>query len=101
MAWSFGTPWPSDGSLTSSQSASGEPNFLVGLADAPNTLAYFKFHVDWSNPANTTLDGPSNLAVDPFTQSCSTSFGVCIPQLGTSQKLDSLGDRVMNRLAYR
>src|SRR5205807_8425464 len=29
------------------------------------------------------------------------SGGTCIPQSGTTQKLDSLGDRLMYRLAYR
>ena len=35
-----------------------------------------------------------------YTQAC-PSTGTCIPQPGTSQQLDSLGDRLMHRLAYR
>src|ERR1700736_2796998 len=38
------------------------------------------------------------IAVAPFTQAC--NGGVCIAQ-PNSQKLDSLGDRLMYRLAYR
>jgi hypothetical protein len=79
----------------------GEPNFMVGLADAANTLWYFTFHVDWSDPTKTKVDGPISLGVAPFSQPCSAQFGVCIPQLGTGQQLDSLGDRMMSRLAYR
>jgi hypothetical protein len=37
--------------------------------------------------------------VDLFNQAC--NGGVCIPQLGTTETLDSLGDRLMYRLAYR
>src|SRR5215469_5621926 len=56
-----------------------------------------------SNPNFTngtaTLGGPTNIAVAAFTPAC--NGGTCIPQLGTSQKLDSLADRLMYRLAYR
>src|SRR5439155_25407341 len=77
----------------------GEPNYMVGLSTVANNLSYFKFHVDWANPANTTLSGPTNLAVTAF--SLARGGGACIPQSGTTQKLDSLGYRVMNRLSYR
>src|SRR5438105_15584329 len=35
-----------------------------------------------------------------YSEPCS-STGTCIPQAGTSQRLDSLADRLMYRLAYR
>jgi hypothetical protein len=47
-----------------------------------------------------TLNGPTNLAVAAFSAACSGG-GTCIPQSGTTQKLDSLADRLMYRLAYR
>ncbi|HCC58513.1 MAG TPA: hypothetical protein DEQ47_14895, partial [Solibacterales bacterium] len=65
-----------------------------------NSLNLWKFHVDWATPASTTLTGPTNIPVDTFTAACSGG-GACIPQPGTSQKLDSLADRLMYRLAYR
>lgn len=40
-----------------------------------------------------------NLAVGAFHEAC--GGGTCVPQLGTTQQLDSLGDRLMYRLAYR
>jgi hypothetical protein len=77
----------------------GSPNYLMGLsATSGNTLAFYKFHVDWATPGNTTLTG-STVSVAPFNLACGGSN--CIPQLNTSQKLDSLGDRLMYRLAYR
>jgi hypothetical protein len=78
----------------------GEPNLLVALGTTATTLAYWKFHVDWTTPANSTFTGPSTLTVASYTTACG-STGTCIPQSGTTQQLDSLSDRVMFRLAYR
>jgi hypothetical protein len=64
-----------------------------------NSLNLWKFHVDWSNSANTTLTGPTNIPVAAFTRAC--NGGACITQPSTGQRLDSLGDRLMYRLAYR
>lgn len=75
----------------------GEPNYLMEFGT--NVLNVWKFHVDWTTPANTTLSGPTSLAVAAFSQAC--GGGTCIPQAGTRQQLDSLGDRLMYRLAYR
>ena len=58
------------------------------------------FHADFVTPANTTFDLIGNPAAASFAQLC-PGTGLCVPQLGTSQKLDGLGNRLMNRLAYR
>jgi hypothetical protein len=81
------------------QPPSGENEYFVGLSTNANKLAYFKFHVDWGTPGNSSLTGPTDLAVAAFSPAC--GGGTCIPQSGTAQDLDSLGDRVMTRLAYR
>ena len=78
----------------------GSPNYLLSLASVANNLSFWTFHVDWNTPANSTFTGPSNLAVAAFNEACSGG-GTCIPQSGTSTQLDSLGDRLMYRLAYR
>src|SRR5206468_11555753 len=62
-------------------------------------LNVWKFHVDFAIPGNSTFTGPINLTVAAFSPACSE--GACIPQPGTRQKLDSLADRLMFRLAYR
>jgi len=77
----------------------GSPNYVVALGASANQLAYWKFHVDWATPANTSLTGPSTLATAAYAAACAA--GTCIPQAGTSQRLDSLADRLMYRLAYR
>ncbi|HEY6768938.1 MAG TPA: choice-of-anchor D domain-containing protein [Candidatus Sulfotelmatobacter sp.] len=76
----------------------GAPNYLMNLS--PNSLNIWKFHVDWANPANSTLTGPVNLPVATFANGCKAASN-CAPQLGTSQLLDGIGDRLMFRLAYR
>jgi len=78
----------------------GSPAFMVALGSTANTLAYWKFHVDFVTPANSTFTGPTTLATAAYTEACGAS-GTCIPQSGTTQTLDSLSDRLMFRLAYR
>lgn len=75
----------------------GSPDFF--LAFGTNVLQFWKFHVDWTTTSNSTLTGPAIIPVATFSEAC--NGGVCIPQLGTKQQLDSLGDRLMYRLAYR
>src|SRR6267154_2610647 len=76
----------------------GEPNFYLQMV-APSNLNLFKFHVDFTTPSNSTFTGPTAIPVAPFSEAC--GGGTCIPQSGTTQQLDSLGDRLMFRLAYR
>ncbi len=76
----------------------GEPNFF--LTFVTNGLNLYRFHADFNNPSNSTFTGPFAVqGVAPFSQAC--GGGTCIPQPGVSQQLDSLGDRLMFRLAYR
>lgn len=76
---------------------SGAPNYFVKFG---TTLGVYKFHVDWTTPANTTFTNSANLATAGFTQLCPSTQN-CVPQSGVTQKLDGLGDRLMHRLAYR
>ena len=77
----------------------GEPNFFVDLFSS-TALHLFRFHVDFVTTSNSTFSGPITITVAAYTQACPVT-GTCIPQLGTAQSLDSLGDRLMHRLAYR
>ena len=76
----------------------GSPNYLMNLGT--NSLNIWQFHVDWVNPANSQLTGPVNVPVAAFNNGCKASSN-CVPQLGTSQLVDGIGDRLMFRLAYR
>ena len=92
-----------DGMLPSSldgmvRPPAGSPNYFV-LLGSSTTLQMWKFHVDFTTPANSTLTGPTNIAVAAYTEA--TSFNGTVPQLGTTTKLDGLGFTLMHRLAYR
>ena len=97
LSSSFGGLLPSDLDGSTLPPA-GSPNFFVNFGT--NSLNLWRFHVDFGTPANSTLTGPTNIPVAAFTAACNGG-GACIPQPGTSQKLDSLADRLMYRLAYR
>ena len=73
------------------------PNPLVNIG-LSSSLNLFKFHVDWVDPTASLLSGPTVISVDPFTR---PPFQNSVPQQGTIQRLDSIGDRLMFRLAYR
>ena len=97
LSTSFGGLLPSD--LDGSTAPpTGSPNFFMNFGT--NSLNLWKFHVDFADPTNTALTGPTNIPVASFSPACSGG-GTCIPQSGVSQRLDSLADRLMYRLAYR
>lgn len=82
----------------STQPASGTPEYLFSFGT--NSLLLWKWHLDWTNSANDTISSPPTaMSVATFGKAC--SGGTCIPQSGTTQQLDSLGDRLMYRAAYR
>ena len=78
-------------------------NFLPG-----DTHVYeYVFRVNFNNPANSTLTGVNGsmpISVPAFSLAFCTSSSVlttdCVPQPGTPAKLDTLGDRLMYRLAH-
>ncbi len=96
LSTSYGGVLPSDLDSSTAPPA-GAPNYMVNFGT--NKLNLWKFHVDWATPANTTLTGPTAIPVASFTAAC--GGGACIQQKNVSQKLDSLADRLMYRLAYR
>lgn len=77
----------------------GSPNYFVNLDPANSALDFWQFHVDWTTPSNSTFTGPTILPVAHYWEGC--MGGQCIPQLSTTELVDSLGDRVMYRFSYR
>ena len=95
------------------QPPANSPNFFVGSMDnngpygAPqDALTIWKFHADFNVPANSTFILTNTLPTAPFNSvmggGCSATR-LCIPQPGTSNKIDHLGyrQRPLFRLAYR
>lgn len=72
----------------------------IFMARGASSLYRWLMKVDWNTPSNTTFSGtPASLAVASYSAAC--GGGTCVPQKGVKQKLDSLADRLMFRLAYR
>ncbi len=96
---SYGSLLPADldGSTTP---PTGSPEYFLNFDPNLASLDLWQFRVNWSSPSSSTFSpSPTNIPVAAFSEAC--GGGACIPQLGTSQQLDSLGDRLMYRLAYR
>ena len=107
----YGGMLPSD--LDGPAPAVGTPNYFMEwddstwLGDPADTLRIWEFHTDWVTPANTTFGLNANFDpnltiatanVDP--DMCGGARA-CIPQPGTTSKLDAIADRLMYRLQYR
>ena len=87
-------------------SSGPQDEFYIGsVADVDAShLSLYQFHADFTTPSLSFVHGSPNTilqTVPTYSGSCSGSYGgACVPQLGTSDKLDSLGDRLMYRFAY-
>ncbi len=90
----------------------GAPNYYVGSMDqggaygAPqDALSFYEFHADFTTPANSTFVLTNTLPTAPFDSvfPCSPGARDCIPQPGTTVKIDILSyrQRPLHRLAYR
>ena len=93
----------------------GREEYLVSIQNPPvdgvsttsDVVNLWTFHVDWTTPANSTFT-QSSLDVPTYTPGCydvsSPIQTVCVPEPSTGvtgQFIDSVGDRLMPRLAYR
>lgn len=96
----------------------GEPEFLVSIQNPPDdgvtstsgAINLWEFALNWSTPANSTLTN-NTLHVAAYEPGCYDLASIgntwCVPEplAGSSgtghHKIDSVGDRLMPRLAYR
>jgi hypothetical protein len=85
------------------------PNYFIALGRDSKSLDLWKFHVDWTTPANSTFGigatrrPDATIPVARFTLACNGSGQDCVPQPGARnpEKLDTVGERLMFRLTYR
>ncbi len=87
----------------------GSPAYFAEVDDSSyglgsvDEMRIWEFHTDWaSNTWSFGLSGLPNqvLPVANFNLLCGSTRD-CVPQPGTTQRLDGIGDRLMYRLAYR
>ncbi len=80
----------------------GSPNYFLTYEVDPARLLLWQFHVDWTNPGDSTFTGPVEIPAAEFISPvCGAQRGQCVPQLDSPEKLETLEERVMYRLAYR
>jgi hypothetical protein len=77
----------------------GAPNHYVELGNTTSSLDEFDFHVDFAHPRKSTFTGPHAISVPSYSIACGGSD--CIPQPSPGELVESLGDRLLFRLAYR
>jgi len=95
---------PADIDSAATPPPSGQQELFLGSIDNGGSNIYqYLFHVDFTTPSNSTFTGTGGSmpisGIASFSLAC--GGGTCIPQKGTTAQLDSLGDRLMYRLAYR
>jgi hypothetical protein len=96
---------PSDLDSANSLPPSGMPNLYMGSIDNSSTgfvsnVYYYKFHVDWSDPASSTFSCVGGTCAIPVAQFYIGSWLGSAPEPGGGQ-LRTIADRLMFRLAYR
>ena len=77
----------------------GSPGYFITFETS--SLHEFQLTPNFANPNNSTFTGPINIPVNAFSLACGGTGGTCVPQTGTTEQLDTLGDRMMYRFAYR
>lgn len=86
--------------------APGDPAIFAMAEDTSSgggndTLRLWEFDSNFAG-ASASVTGPSNISVAAFDAGlCSSSPYNCVPQSGTTRKLDPLADVLMFRMAYR
>ena len=79
----------------------GAPDTFAGVDTRHHAIVLYRFHTDWTTPSKSTFTGPTTLPVKSFSTQLEDCGEACVPQKGSSTKLDSLGGLSMFRLAYR
>lgn len=86
----------------------GAPNIMIAAGGAQlkqvmedDAVLVWTFHVDWADASKTKIAGPERIAVAPYRYLCDGQLTHCVPQPGTESRLDSQGDKIMQRLVYR
>lgn len=84
----------------------GAPNVFAQIDDdawgySVDQVWLWQFTADWNAPASSTFSQIGTLPTAPFDTNLCGYARSCIPQPGTTIKLDAVADRLMFRLAYR
>jgi hypothetical protein len=86
----------------------GAPNIMMSTGGTQllkkfedDGIYFYRVHVDWADASKTTVSAPQKVAVAPYHYLCDGQLSNCVSQPGTTRRLDSQGDKLMERLVYR
>jgi hypothetical protein len=86
----------------------GAPNIMMAAGGTQlkgvfedDAIYFWKVHVDWNDPSKTTAGQMGKIKVAPYHYLCNGQLTNCVPQPGTTRRLDAQGDKIMQRLVYR
>lgn len=86
----------------------GAPNIMMSTGGTQlmkifedDGIYFYKVHVDWTDPSKTSVSPPQKIAVAPYHYLCDGQLSNCVSQPGTERRLDSQGDKLIQRLVYR
>jgi len=86
----------------------GAPNIMMAAGGRQldgilndDVINVWQFHVDWTDPGKTVVKGPEAIRVAPYHYLCGGQLTYCVPQPGSTLRLDAQGDKLMARLVYR
>ena len=74
---------------------------LRAVLDLRRSSALWEFRTNWTTPTSSTFQNVQNVTVAGFDANMCNYARNCIPQPGTTVKLDAISDRLMYRLQYR
>jgi hypothetical protein len=74
---------------------------FVQMDDNPDRLQLWEFKANWTSPASSTFTRRALLPTASFDGNLCAGSRNCIPQPGTSRRVDPIADRLMYRLQYR
>ena len=99
VAFTLGTSYFSllPANLKGTLAPAGTPEYFMSDYGSNTSMKLWKFTVNWATPSSSTFTGPQSFAVASFTRPSST----VVRQLGSTKRLDTLGDRLMTWLQYR
>ena len=95
---------PSD--LDGPAPAAGTPNYFMqaddnGYGYPQDQLELWQFSVNWTTPSASSFTQVGVFPTAAFDSDMCLGSRNCIPQSGTTRKLDAIADRLMYRLQYR
>jgi subtilase family serine protease len=92
--------------LEGPQPPAGSPEYFVQVDDdawgyAADQLQIWKFHADWATPSRSSFTRVAAVPTAAFDSDMCGYSRNCIPQPGTTARVDAIADRLMYRLQYR